>query len=776
MQNAGIKLKQVLSHLPILIKTDFIFFPDLVAPIILKEEDDVRLALKSHSKQTPIFICASPHGRVECSFPVGTVCQIVRTTQLKNGKIKILLQGLYRASFFKKENTRLGRVTPIETKISEKLSAREEELFSAIKQKLNQLSSLGKILSPDLLKLFQEDLFSYKLLNLIPTHLQLCLKSQQEILEETDRERTLELLNLALCSELFFTLEQSRLRKQTEKIKEIFFNTPPPQKPITSSPIDEKENHEEISYLKKLTNKKISKESLREVEKLVTRLSFLPKESSERASLQSYLDHIVDLPWGKLSLENTDLGLVESSLNEEHFGLNHVKKRIIEYLCVKKLNPSGKAPILCLVGPPGVGKTSLGKIVAKSLQREFFKISLAGIKDESDLRGHRRTYVGAYPGKIMEAVKLSKKDNPVVMLDEIDKISRDKGDPASALLEILDPSQNSSFVDHYLNLPYDLSQILFIATANDLEPLTPPLKDRLEIISIAPYSVEEKIVIAKTHLWPKHIKESGLGFCKLSFEKSCQQHLIQGYTKEPGLRFLEQQIEKICRFYAKEIVFKKHKTKGIRISKKNIMKILGPPAFKQEILRIDPEPGVAYALAYTGYGGRVLAIESQIFPTVGTLLTTGALGKIMEESIQTSLSYLRSKASFFQICPETLLKNKVHIHIPENSLPKDGASAGIAITSSLLSALNKRALPQGVCMTGEITLKGKVLPVGGLQEKLLAAKEAGARKIILPLKNLNELESLNPNIYKGVQIQGVETFEEAYEILYGRTNPDEVEC
>ncbi|MEI6834953.1 MAG: endopeptidase La, partial [bacterium] len=517
-------------------------------------------------------------------------------------------------------------------------------------------------------------------------------------------------------------------------------------------------------------------EAKEEVTRQIKRLERMHQDTSEASLTRTHIETILSLPWGKKSVEAIDIPSTKKILNEDHYGLDQVKDRILEFLAVKKLNPGSKSPIVCFVGPPGVGKTSLGKSIARSMGRQFSRISLGGVRDEAEIRGHRKTYVGAYPGRVINSLKQAQAMNPVIMLDEIDKLGSDhRGDPSSALLEVLDPEQNKNFVDHYLGVAVDLSDVMFIANANTLDTIPGPLRDRLEIIEVSGYSEEEKVIIANQYLIPKTIKETGLDKANVSFTKPSVSAIINGYTRESGLRGLEKQIASVCRKLAREYAengsFGAADSGNLKMTPAMIQKHLGANKYGDSFYHHDPMRGVSLGLAYTQYGGEVLAIETNLLPASSPrLVLTGQLGDVMKESAQTALSYLRSKAHDFGFDPEILNKNELHVHIPAGAVPKDGPSAGITMACSMLSAILGKAPSGKIAMTGEITLHGMVLPIGGLREKVLAALREGVEHVLVPAKNKANFEGLPANIRKKIKVTFVKSYMEVFEVIFAEAS------
>lgn len=763
--------------LPLILIETFIFFPHMITPIFILNRRQQELIQRVNSTHGKIFVTTYHNESISQKkhyYKTGTVCSILKTREMSNNKLKILLQGLYKASIVEEDfNTgeKLVLIKRIQEIYCKRTETEASTILASIKVGLEKLSALGKVLSPEIVIMNHELELPGKIENLITNNLNLHIKEQQKLLETKDPVTRLKKIYRRLCSEISFLQEQNRLRDQTKQVQQIFQNQidlKEQLKFITNNIKPAQSKYSEYDHIRKKIDKLcLPANTTHELLTQLKRLEKLPPESGESSILQTYLDVALSLPWCFSSKDNLSIARVENILNKEHYGLNKVKERIIEYLCVKKLNPKGKSPILCLVGPPGVGKTSLGQSIATALNRNFVRISLGGIKDESDIRGHRRTYIGAYPGKIIQSIRSAGCNNPIIMLDEIDKLSRDRGDPSAALLEILDPEQNNQFIDHYLNIPYDLSNVLFITNANSLTNIILPLKDRLEILELGGYSEEEKVKISKKYLWPKILKETGIDFYKISFAKGVMNQLIRSYTKESGLRSLEKEIANICRKLARKAVKKNTTTpQQLHLTHKKLRRFLGEPLFRDKSLQIEREPGLALALAYTNFGGEILTIETKLIKGASKLVLTGRLGDVMKESAKTALNYIKAHASQFNLSPNFFDHKEIHIHIPEGALPKEGPSAGIAITSSILSALTKKASCKTICMTGEITLRGKILPVGGLKEKILAARQKGVNHIIIPKDNYSQLRSLSSCLTKEMIIYPAEEYNDVFKILY----------
>lgn len=607
-----------------------------------------------------------------------------------------------------------------------------------------------------------------RLADLIASNLRMKPEEAQKILECEDPVERLKLVNEKLAKEVEVATMQAKIqnmaREGMDKAQREFFLREQ-LKAIKRELGEGADEQEELEELRKALKKAgLPTKIMKEAEKQLRRLESMHPDSSEATVIRTYLDWLAELPWKKVSKDRLDIKEAEKILNEDHYDLEKVKERILEYLSVRKLNPQMKGPILCFVGPPGVGKTSLGRSIARALNRKFVRMSLGGMKDEAEIRGHRRTYIGSMPGRIIQGIKEAGTKNPVFMLDEIDKVGTDfRGDPSSALLEVLDPEQNNSFTDHYLNVPYDLSKVMFICTANMLDTIPPALLDRMEVIRIPGYTEQEKVKIAQQYLLPRQINENGLKPEQIQIRASTLLKVIREYTREAGLRNLERELGTICRKVARKIA---EGQKGpFRITSQNLHKYLGAPKYLSEEKESNLPPGIALGLAWTPFGGEVLNIEVSVLPGKGKLLLTGQLGEVMKESAQAALSYARSRAKEFGLEPDFIEKNDLHIHVPAGATPKDGPSAGITICAALVSSLSGKSLPGDTAMTGEITLRGRVLPVGGIKEKILAAVTYGLKQVIIPKKNLKDLEEIPKELRKKIKIKSVEHVDELWTLL-----------
>ncbi len=767
------------EELPLLPIRDLVIFPYMVFPIFVGRTFSINAieeAIENNDRY--IFLALQKDKDIEEPgaddiYQYGTVATILRMMKLEDDRIKILVQGVARGKI--KEFRKEGELYKVKIDVIKEPEEIEENieveaLIHSIKDLLDKAIALGKQILPDLLEIIRSVEEPGKLADLVASILDLKSHEAQKILEITDPiERLREVHNLLLKEVGLLEIQhkiRTAARESMEKDQREYFLRQQ-IKAIQEELGERDEKQEEIErYTEKIEKAGMPEEVKEEAFKQLKRLEKMHPDSAEAAVIRTYLDWLVELPWNKRTKDKLDLKRAKKILDQDHYDLEKVKERILEYLAVQKLKKGKgiKGPILCFVGPPGVGKTSLGKSIAKALGRKFVRQSLGGVRDEAEIRGHRRTYVGALPGRIIQGIKQAGTKNPVFMLDEVDKLASDfRGDPASALLEVLDPEQNKEFVDHYLGVPFDLSEVMFICTANRIDTIPRPLLDRMEIIRIPGYSEEEKLYIAKQYLIPRQLKENGLSEKYVEFTDSGLKFLIRHYTREAGVRSLERQINAVLRKIAKEIALT-GKKKKYRITKSLVKKFLGAPLYMPEKEKED-EIGVVTGLAWTEVGGEILKIEATRMPGKGQLILTGSLGDVMKESAMTALSYVKSKSEEYGIDPKDFQKYDVHVHVPAGAIPKDGPSAGIAITTAIFSLFTQKPVKADVAMTGEITLRGKVLPVGGLKEKILAAKRADIKTVILPKDNKDEvMEDLPPFSRKSMNLVFVEHIDEVFPI------------
>lgn len=741
--------------LPLLPLRGVLVFPYMVIHLDVGREKSVRAIEETMLRDRHIFLATQRDAQTddpkpEEIFEVGTVAEVKQLLKLPGGTIRVLVEGLARARvtcyvsdqpFFRVEVEQFDE--------EQAKSSHLEALMRNLVHQFEQYVKLSKRIPPETVVSVVSIDEPGRLADIIASHLTLKIEDKQELLEAVDAAARLEKLCAIISRELeIVELERRiniRVRKQMEKTQKEYYLRE--QMKAIQRELGEKDERqaEGEEYREKITQAKLPKEveekALREVE----RLEKMPPMAAEATVVRNYLDWILALPWTKATRDRLDIDAAHKVLEEDHYGLKEPKERILEYLAVRKLAKTMKGPILCFVGPPGVGKTSLGRSIARALERKFVRISLGGVRDEAEVRGHRRTYVGALPGRIIQGMRNAGSKNPVFLLDEVDKMSTDfRGDPASALLEVLDPEQNNAFSDHYIEIPFDLSQVLFITTANYPYNIPRPLWDRMEIIQISGYTEEEKVQIAIRHLIPKQLKEHGLTTGQLTISENALRKIIREYTRESGVRNMERQIAAVCRKTAKLIV--SGKSERVRVTGQNTEKLLGIPKYRYGVAEKEDETGVATGLAWTESGGDTLSIEVTLCKGKGNLILTGKLGEVMRESAQAGYSFIRSRVRELEIEEDFNEKYDVHIHIPEGATPKDGPSAGITMATALASALTGRKVRHDVAMTGEITLRGRVLPVGGIKEKILAAHRAGIKTIVLPLDNKKELEEVPPQV------------------------------
>lgn len=767
-----IQFKETLPLLPI---RDLVVYPFMIIPLFVGRESSIKAVDEALNNTERLILLASQKDiKSESPSPdeiyeLGTVAMIMRMRKLPDGRIKILIQGLSKAritSFAQTDEFYKVNVEKVENLESTHEPTIVEAMMRSTRENLEKVVSLGKTLSPDILMVLEDIQDPGRMADLVASNLNLKVEEAQFILESLDPTERLQRINDILEREFEILCVQAKIKTNakgeiSKTQKEYFLREQ--IKAIKSELGDEGEQNEFTELATKIKAKGMQEESEKEALKQLSRLERMHPDSSESSILRSYIDWIIDIPWSEQSEEISDLNFAKETLDEDHFDLKKVKERILEHLAVKNLKGGkAKGPILCFSGPPGVGKTSLGKSIAKATGREFVRIALGGVKDESEIRGHRRTYVGAMPGRFIQAMKQAKTSNPIIMLDEIDKMASDqKGDPSSAMLEVLDPEQNSKFRDHYLNLDYDLSDVMFIATANVLQNIPGPLRDRMEVINLSGYSLEEKVVIAKKYLIPKQIHENGITEEHISFAHEGVQSVISGFTREAGLRNLERQIGSICRKVATKVAY--GETQLFDVNKASVEELLGPAIYEHEDINEDDEIGTTTGLAWTAAGGEILFIESTMMKGRGVTLT-GQLGDVMKESAQAAFSFIRSNAQRFGIDDNVFEENEIHIHLPAGAIPKDGPSAGITLATSIVSLLTQTHVSKDIAMTGEITLTGKVLPVGGIKEKALAAMRAGIKTIIIPWKNQKDLLDIPAEYRKKVNFIPVKNLEEVLNI------------
>ncbi|OHD14507.1 MAG: endopeptidase La [Spirochaetes bacterium GWC1_27_15] len=770
------------NEYPLIPLREMVVFPGILKTFYVgrfESVEAVNLALASYDKN--IFLVTQKDSNVEKPteediYEIGVISQIVEVRPGPDKKIiKLLVRGIDRAKIVRVNDPIDIRKATVEKINFQNLpeSLKSEALITFIVKEFKKFSSLAKM-SAETLKTITQIESEEMLLNMIIPHLKISLDKQIELLEEINIEKRLTILGELIVANIEVLQLEKRIngevRKKLEKNqKEYYLNEQIKeiQKELGYIP-DENDVLNIEEFEKKLINLGMPDQVRAKAIKEQKRLMKMPPISPESSVIRTYIEWLQELPWQVKSDDSKDLNFAKKILDEEHYSLHKVKNRILEFLAVRTLNPQTKGPILCFVGPPGTGKTSLANSVAKAIGREFVRISLGGVRDEAEIRGHRRTYLGALPGKIIQSMKKVKTTNPVFLLDEIDKMSSDfRGDPASALLEVLDPEQNYQFVDHYLEVPYNLSEVMFITTANSLQGIPYPLLDRMEIIYISSYTEIEKLHIAKQFLIPKQRKENGIENINLTISDKTIYELIRSYTMEAGVRSLQRQIASICRKIAKKIVLGSEEVTKVSVNTKNLMKFLGKKKYIKPAVDKVLDIGVSHGLAWSEVGGSLLPIEIVLYPGAGKIILTGKLGEVMKESAQTAFSYIRANAYMYDIKYKDFFKDfDVHVHVPEGATPKDGPSAGIAITCGILSALTKTPMHSNVAMTGEITLTGKVLPIGGLKEKTLAAARHKKEIVIVPYENEKDLEELPRIVKQKIEFKLVKKADEVFRIVF----------
>ncbi|MGR3318683.1 MAG: endopeptidase La [Candidatus Anammoxibacter sp.] len=768
-----VKTPDVLNVLTV---KDTIVFPQMVTALSVSSEVELKLLDDVLANDRILVLAAQKN--IKAEFPdvndlykIGTKSTVLQMLRMPDNSARILVQGLQRIKFTKfVEKKPYFKVTfEMLEDVYDPDDIEIKALFQNITDQFKQLIALVPNIPEDLQISLVNIESPSKLADLVASHLHISIAEKQEILEALNVKVRLQKINTFLTKELHVlklaTKIQTQAKTEIDKSQREYYLRQ--QLKAIQDELGEKDDRTvEINELrKKLKDAKLPEEALKESNRELDRLSKMSSVSAEYTVSRTYLDWMVSLPWSISTKDNIDLGKVHKILNEDHYDLEKVKERIVEYLAVLKLKKDMKGPILCFVGPPGTGKTSIGKSIARAMGRKFVRISLGGIKDEAEIRGHRRTYIGALPGRIIQGLRKAGSNNPVFMLDEIDKLGSDfRGDPSSALLEVLDSEQNDSFSDHYLDVAFDLTKIMFITTANLLDPIPSALRDRMEVLELPGYTEEEKIGIAKKFLISKQIKEHGLTKRDIEIDSNTIKKIIRDYTREAGLRNVEREIATICRKCAKKIA--SGKTKKIKITTGKLEKMLGPEKFFMDVAERTSDPGVATGLAWTAAGGDILFIETTVMPGNGKLSLTGQLGDVMKESAQAAMSYIRSHKKELKIHLSNFNKYDFHLHIPAGAIPKDGPSAGVTIAMSLISLLNKESILPTVAMTGEITLRGRVLPVGGIKEKVLAANRAGIKNIILPKRNRKDLLEIQQEVKDNIKFTFVEKLEDMLPVVF----------
>ncbi|NIA04916.1 MAG: endopeptidase La [Proteobacteria bacterium] len=773
---------EIPAELPLMAVRDVVVFNYMIIPLFVGRPSSIEAVNEAIKGDKLLMLVTQKDATKEDPEPedlyrVGMVCMIMRTLKLPDGRLKVLVQALSKARIKEiLQQDPLFRVA-IETIEEEEegieITVEIEALMRTVREKTEKIMSLRGILSSDLMMIINNIEEPGRLADLVGSNLRLKVNEAQRILETTPPVERLKLVAELLNKELEVSVVQAKIqsdaKEEMSKSQREYFLREQMQA-LKKELGDDDSYSQEIEELRdRIKKKRMPKYAKKEARKQLKRLDMMHPDASEASIVRTYLDWLLDLPWGKSSKDRLDIKIAAKVLDEDHYGLEKIKERILEYLAVRKLNKSTKGPIICFVGPPGVGKTSLGQAIARAMGRKFYRISLGGMRDEAEIRGHRRTYIGALPGRILQGLKNVNSNNPVFMMDEIDKIGNDyRGDPSSALLEVLDPEQNAAFSDHYINLPFDLSKVMFITTANMSDTIPSPLLDRMEVIRLSGYTLEEKIVIARKYLLPRQIEENGIKARQIRLDDQTMELIVRQYTHEAGVRNLERELGKICRKIARKIA---EGGKGpYSITKNTLSRYLGPPKFLPDAeLDTVSQPGLVVGLAWTEVGGELLHIETTIMPGKGKLILTGQLGDVMKESAQAALSYCRSRSKDLGVAPSYFEKIDIHIHVPAGAIPKDGPSAGITMTTALFSAITGRTVQRGLAMTGEVTLRGRVLPIGGLKEKALAALRYGITRIIIPADNQKDLVEIPEELRKKITFQPVENMDEVIELALTKT-------
>lgn len=773
LQPVEIDISEIPDRLPLMSLRNTVVYPRQVIPLSVGREKSLQLVEKALAADKIIGLVAQTDGTVDDPeesqiYKFGISALILKVLKFPDQTQHIVVQGLYRMkinNIIQSDPYFIGDVTSVEEIDVEDVPIKA--MVGNLKGMFQKTVDLASYLSPEQGLIVANTDQPGRMCDIIASSLNIPIPDKQEILETVDLKKRLEKVTRLLVKEMN-VLElgnkiQSKIMGEIDKSQREYFLREQ-MKAIRKELGEEDERTVEIRELSEKVEAAKMPDEVKEVAiKEINRLSKMMPSSAEYTVSRTYLDWMTDMPWGTRTRDRLNIARAENILNEDHYGLEKAKKRILEYLAVQKIRKNKKGPILCFIGPPGVGKTSLGKSIARALGRKFIRISLGGIHDEAEIRGHRRTYIGALPGRIIQGIKKAKSMNPVFMLDEIDKLGQDfRGDPSSALLEVLDPEQNNSFSDHYLDVPFDLSQVMFIMTANLADPIPPALHDRMEILELPGYTADQKQQISERFLLPKQLSEHGLKDSILSIKPSAVQQMISSYTREAGVRNLERSIAAVCRGVAKQIVEKS--IKKVSVTRKNLMKYLGPERYYYEVAERTMKTGVATGLAWTPVGGDILFIEATQMPGKGNLSLTGKLGDVMKESAQAALSYVKSQAAKWKIKDFRFDKTDIHIHVPSGAIPKDGPSAGITILTALVSLITGVKVKNDVAITGEITLRGLVLPVGGIKEKVLAANRAGIMKVIIPEKNRNDLEEIPADIKRKMTFHFVKEMDEVLKI------------
>ncbi len=766
--------------MPVLAVRDVVVFNYMILPLFIGRDKSVQAMEATLDRDRYLFVCTQKDENNEDPtaddlYTTGSIVNVMRMLKMPDGRIKVLVQGVSRAKIlrFTQEDPFLEAEVEALEEVTVSATPEVEAMLRSAREQSEKILTLRGISSTDVVNMLQNVDDPGHLADLIAANLRMKIEDAQAILEEENPVLRLELVNVQLNKEVEVATMQARIqssaREGMDKAQKDYYlreQMKAIRQELGDAHADQEQEADDLA--KAIAKAGMPKDVRKEADKQLRRLTSMHSDSSEANVVRTYLEWLVELPWKKNTKDSLDIKHASTILDEDHYALEKVKDRILEYLSVRKLNPNSKGPILCFVGPPGTGKTSLGRSIARALGRKFQRLSLGGMRDEAEIRGHRRTYIGAMPGRIIQALKQAGTKNPVIVLDELDKLGTDfRGDPSSALLEVLDPEQNSTFSDHYLNVPFDLSKIMFLCTANNLDTIPAPLRDRMEIITLPGYTVHEKKSIADIHLLPKMIKEHGLVSDDVRIADDAVERVIKEYTREAGLRNLERELGAICRKLARKRA--EGEEGAFEVDEAQVPKLLGIPRFVEDDTEKQLSPGSALGLAWTPFGGDVLHVEVSLMKGKGALLLTGQLGDVMKESAQAALSYIRNKAVDLGIDVDFTRKQDIHVHVPAGATPKDGPSAGITLCTALISALTEKSVDANLCMTGEITLRGRVLPVGGIKEKILAAVARDLKHVIIPKKNMKDLEDVPKDLLSKIHVHPVAHIDEVLPIALGLT-------
>jgi ATP-dependent Lon protease len=763
------------TSLPLLPVRDVVIFTDMLLPLFVGREKSIRAVETAITKDRFLFVATQKDPAVENPkpddiFAVGTISRILRMLKLPDGRVKALVQGFAKARIKKYVHKRSYfqvKVEILDEPESYQTNLEIEALMRNVREYSEKILSLRGEFSGDVGSILESIEEPGKLADLVASNLRLKIEEAQEVIELVDPLERLRKVHDLLSREVELSAMQAKIQSDvkdeiSKSQRDYFLREQVRAIHKELGELDDR-GQEIAEYAKRIKRARMPKEVNEEAGKQLRRLEQMHPDSAESSVVRTYLDWLTEVPWQKSTKDQLDIQKVQEVLDRDHFGLEKIKDRILEYLSVRKLNPDLKGSILCFVGPPGVGKTSLGQSIARAMRRKFIRISLGGIRDEAEIRGHRRTYIGAMPGRIIQGLKTCGSNNPVFMMDEIDKLGADfRGDPSSALLEALDPEQNGAFSDHYLNLPFDLSKVMFILTANLTDTIPSALLDRMEVITLSGYTEDEKVTIAEKHLIPRQLKENGLRSKQLAISQQALRQIINEYTSEAGLRNLEREIASLCRKTARKIA--EGQKAPFNVNRQNLQKYLGVPKFFPELDQEPSQVGLSTGLAWTQAGGEVLYVEASLIRGKGELIITGQIGEVMQESARAALSYTRVYLDQVGVKPQTFENLDIHIHVPAGAIPKDGPSAGIAMATALISAVTHRPVNKDVAMTGEITLRGRVLPIGGLKEKALGALRAGITTVIIPAKNKKELEEIPATIKRKLKFVPLQNMDEVLDI------------